>query len=106
MPLYTLAVDERHAVAFMRQGVPQPPQRVTTASTADAGRSWSPVVQTALPNPNAAVAVLATRAVDWWMVFNDSELDRGNLSLALTTEDVVEGVKAFMEKREPEFKGR
>jgi predicted neuraminidase len=77
-----LAVDDRHAVAFMRQGVPQPPQRVTTASTADAGRSWSPVVQTTLPNPNAAVAVLATRAGDWWMVFNDSELDRGNLSLA------------------------
>jgi enoyl-CoA hydratase len=31
---------------------------------------------------------------------------RGNLSLALTTEDVVEGVTAFMEKREPEWKGR
>ena len=28
------------------------------------------------------------------------------LSLALSTEDVVEGVTAFFEKREPQWKGR
>jgi len=31
---------------------------------------------------------------------------RHNLTLALTTEDVVEGVQAFFEKREPEWKGK
>ena len=31
---------------------------------------------------------------------------RAQLSLALSTEDVVEGVTAFFEKREPEWKGR
>lgn len=77
-----LAADDRHAVAFMRHASPRPPQRVTMASTSDAGRTWSTVTLTDLPNPNAAVAVLATRAGDWWMVFNDSEADRGNLSLA------------------------
>jgi enoyl-CoA hydratase len=41
------------------------------------------------------------------MAFEDA-LDylRSQLSLAMTTEDIVEGVQAFFEKREPEWKGR
>ena len=31
---------------------------------------------------------------------------RHNLTLALSTEDIVEGVTAFFEKREPQWKGR
>jgi enoyl-CoA hydratase/carnithine racemase len=38
----------------------------------------------------------------------DDALDflRSQLSLALSTEDILEGVQAFFEKREPEWKGR
>jgi len=41
------------------------------------------------------------------MAFADA-LDylRSQLSLAMSTEDIVEGVTAFFEKREPEWKGR
>jgi enoyl-CoA hydratase len=41
------------------------------------------------------------------MAFADA-LDylRAQLSLAMSTEDIVEGVQAFFEKREPHWKGR
>jgi enoyl-CoA hydratase/carnithine racemase len=41
------------------------------------------------------------------MAFLDAlEYLHAQLSLALSTEDIVEGVTAFFEKREPEWKGR
>jgi enoyl-CoA hydratase/carnithine racemase len=41
------------------------------------------------------------------MVLDDAlEFLRSQLSLTFTTEDIVEGVSAFFEKREPEWKGR
>src|SRR3954470_2668553 len=41
------------------------------------------------------------------MAFADAlDFLRAQLSLAMTTEDIVEGVTAFFEKREPQWKGR
>ena len=41
------------------------------------------------------------------MAFVDAlEYLRSQLSLAMSTEDIMEGVQAFFEKREPDWKGR
>jgi enoyl-CoA hydratase/carnithine racemase len=41
------------------------------------------------------------------MALDDAlEFLRSQLSLTFTTEDIQEGVKAFFEKREPDWKGR
>jgi predicted neuraminidase len=56
---FVIALDERRARAFMRSGA----RPVTLASeTDDAGRTWSPIVETAVPQFDKPVAVVALDA--------------------------------------------
>lgn len=71
------------AVAFMRSSGSSP-RRVLSVATRDGGRRWSDLAETALPNPDAAVAALRTSGGEVLLAFNDSASDRGNLKLAVS----------------------
>ncbi len=71
------------AVAFLRSSG-FGPKRVLAVRTADGGRTWSDLEPTKLPNPDAAVSALRTSGGEILVAFNDSEIDRSNLKLALS----------------------
>ncbi len=71
------------AVAFLRSSGSSP-RRVLSVATGDGGRTWSDLAATELPNPDAAVAALRTSGGEILIAFNDSEVDRRNLKLAVS----------------------
>ncbi len=64
-----------------------PPKRVLAVRTADGGQHWTQPWKTGLPNPNSAVAGARLDDGSLMVVFNASETDRSNLSLALSSDD-------------------
>ncbi len=73
------------ALAFFRRVGDSPP-RVLSATTGDGGSTWTTPRPTNLPNPNAGVSALRTPGSEYLLAYNHSELDRGNLSLALSSD--------------------
>jgi len=71
------------AVAFLRSSGSSP-RRVLSVATEDGGRTWSDLAPTELPNPDAAVAAIRTSRGEILIAFNDSEVDRSNLKLAVS----------------------
>jgi len=71
------------AVGLMRYSGSSP-RRILSFRTADGGIHWSAPQKTNLPNPNAAVAATRTARGDLLLVFNNSETNRENLSLAIS----------------------
>jgi predicted neuraminidase len=69
------------AVGLMRYAGPAP-ARILSVRTADGGAQWSPPVKTDLPNPNAAISCIGLENGELLLVFNNSERQRDDLSLA------------------------
>ena len=63
------------AVSLMRDGAEQP-RRVWLTETTDAGRHWSALTRTDLPNPNSALSALRLEDGKLLAVANDVEDDR------------------------------
>jgi predicted neuraminidase len=74
------------AVAFLRSSGGSP-KRVLSTRTADGGRTWSDLVPTALPNPDAAIAAVRARGGALVIAYNESEVDRSNLKIAVSRDD-------------------
>ncbi len=67
-------------VAWMRDNGP-PPHRVMSSESHDLGETWSPVVDTRLPNPGSGVEALVLRNGHWLFIGNDSETGRHTLAV-------------------------
>jgi predicted neuraminidase len=76
----------RHALAFCRD-LGKGAKRVFVTRTEDAGRHWSAIDESALPNPNSPVAAWRFADGRIGLVFNDGETDRRLLRLAVTEDE-------------------
>ncbi|MCC6235857.1 MAG: exo-alpha-sialidase, partial [Verrucomicrobiales bacterium] len=63
-----------------RQGV------ILEADSMDAGRSWTPLTATVLPNPNSGIDAVGLGSRGFLLVYNHLKQGRGTLNLALSKE--------------------
>lgn len=74
-------LDTARAIAFMRNSG-EASRRILMSATRDGGRTWSAPERMSLPNPDSAVSGLRARDGAVWLVFNNMDIDRDDLSLA------------------------
>lgn len=70
-------------VAYLRDNGP-PPQRMQRTESHDKGITWSIPKDDILPNSGAGFDMVTLSTGEWVMVFNDSEHNRYNLSVAVS----------------------
>jgi hypothetical protein len=73
-------------VAYLRDNGP-PPQRMQRTESTDLGMSWSIPKDDLLPNSGAGFDVVTLPTGEWVMVFNDTEVGRHNLTVAISEDD-------------------
>jgi predicted neuraminidase len=73
-------------VAYLRDSG-DPPQRVLISTSTDDGESWTPAVDTDIPNPDSSLEVIALQDGRWMMVYNDTEHGRHSLAAALSDDE-------------------
>jgi predicted neuraminidase len=73
-------------VAYMRDNGP-PPKRIHTSVSRDDGVTWSPVVDTEIPNPGTGLEAIALKDGTWAMVYNDTERGRHSLAVSLSEDE-------------------
>jgi predicted neuraminidase len=73
-------------VAYMRDNGP-PPKRLQVAESRDRGETWSPGVDSEIPNPGSGADVIALRDGTWAYLGNDTEKGRHSLAVWLSDDE-------------------
>ncbi len=73
-------------VAYMRDNGP-PPKRIHTSTSKDEGMTWSPVVDTDLPNPGSGCEAIVLKDGAWALIYNDTEKGRHSLAVSLSDDE-------------------
>lgn len=85
-------ISDDHLICFCRRGGgydPIPDGYIVKSESFDGGKTWSPGVDTDLPNPNAAVDLTRLNNGHLLLVYNDSMSERTPLTAAISTDDGV-----------------
>jgi predicted neuraminidase len=83
-------LSDKSLLAYCRRGGGYGPDEVghvIRSTSRDGGRTWSPGVDTAIPNPNAAVDLIRLKTGSLLMVYNPSMNARTPLTVALSDDD-------------------
>jgi predicted neuraminidase len=73
-------------LALMRDNGP-PPKRLHMSESRDTGKTWSPVVDSSIPNPGSGAEVISLYNGHWALIYNDTELGRNSLAVAISTDE-------------------
>jgi predicted neuraminidase len=83
---------------LMRDNGP-PPKRLHESESRDRGETWSPVQDSALPNPGSGAEIIGLKNGHWLLISNDTEAGRNSLAVQISED---EG-KSWPWKRHLEF---
>lgn len=73
-------------LALMRDNGPRP-KRLHMSESHDKGKTWSPVVDSAIPNPGSGAEVISLSNGHWALIYNDTEQGRNSLAVAISTDE-------------------
>jgi predicted neuraminidase len=86
---------------LMRDNGPAP-KRLHQSESRDGGLTWSPVTDSALPNPGAGAEIINLRDGKWALIYNDLENGRQQLAVALSDDEGKSWKwKRYLEKDPP-----
>lgn len=71
---------------LMRDNGPQP-KRLMQSESRDNGETWSPVIDSDLPNPGSGAEVISLRNGHWALIYNDTERGRHSLAVAISDDE-------------------